>query len=331
MKEIKFLFRFIKNNQFDIRIDLFMSSKEFIDHFNDPNVDFREILLYGNLELLRKYLCENCSSTRSVWYSSESLNNVGEFLFQMEKEGYESSCSINIPVLREKGKEVSEGIVYSIYIQGGNSDTFSFMITNSLPLDCVVYGNELYPGERITKKKLINRISRLFLNDKNILEGKDNFGYKIISIHGTRNKKYIRCIVTDYLKIYYSRTIRDLINNGYSMENGSINGNNSNLINYITNLYDNNDELEFKMELTYIDGLDLKKYGMIYTISGGSSIDDKIKDCNLSILKKRYNIRIVTNAGGVVKQEGKYEEDIIYENKVSYKEFIKSIKEISLI
>lgn len=331
MKEIKFLFRFIKNNQFDIRIDLFMSSKEFMDHFNDSNVDFREILLSGNLELLSKYLCENCSSTRSIWYSSESLNNVGEFLFQMKKEGYESSCSINIPVLRKKGKEVSEGIVHSIYIKGGNSDTFSFMITNSLPLDCVVYGNELYPRERITKKKLINRISRLFLNDKNILEGKDNFGYKIISMHGTRNKKYIRCIVTDYLKIYYSRTIRDLIENGYSIENGSINGNNSNLINYITNLYDNNDELEFKMEITYIDGLDLKKYGMIYTISGSSSIDDKIKDCDLSIVKKRYNIRIATNVGGVVKQEGKYEEDIIYENKVSYKEFIKSIKEASLI
>lgn len=326
MKEIRFLFRFIKNRQFDIRIELFMSSKEFMDHFNDSNVDFREILLYGNLELLRKYLCENCSSTRSVYYSSDSLNNVGEFLSRMEKEGYESSCSIDIPVLREKGKEVSEGIVYSIYIEGGNgSDNFSFMITNNLPLDCVVYGTELYPRERITKKKLINRISRLFLNDKNILESKYNFGYKTILIRGIKNKKYPGYILTNYLKIYYSRTIRDLI------ESGSINGNNSNLINYITNAYDNNDKLEFKMEITYIDGLDLKKYGMIYNISGGSSIDDKIKDCNLSILKKRYNIRIATNVGGVVKQEGEYEEDIIYEKKVSYKEFIKSIKEVSLI
>ena len=234
MKEIKFLFTFFKNNQFNIHIDLFMSSKEFMDHFNDSDVDFREILFSGNLELLRKYLCDNCSSTRSIWHSSESLNNVGEFLFQMEKEGYESTCSINIPVLRKKGKEISEGIVYEIYMSGGNGDTFSFMITNNLPLDCVMHNRELYPEERITKKKLINRISRLSLNDKNILEGKDNFGYRIISIHGTRNKKYIRCIITDYLKIYYSRTIRDLIENGYSMENGFINSNNSNLINYIT-------------------------------------------------------------------------------------------------
>lgn len=331
MKEIKFLFTFFKNNQFNIHIDLFMSSKEFIDHFNDSDVDFREILLSGNLELLRKYLCDNCSSTRSIWHSSESLNNVGEFLFQMEKEGYESTCSINIPVLRKKGKEISEGIVYEIYMSGGNGDTFSFMITNNLPLDCVMHNRELYPEERITKKKLINRISRLSLNDKNILEGKDNFGYKIISIHGTRNKKYIRYIITDYLKIYYSRTIRDLIENGYSMENGFINGNNSNLINYITNLYDNNDKLEFDMELTYMDGLDLKRYDMIYTISGSSSIDDKIKDCDLSIVKKRNNVVIVTNEGGVVKREGKYDEDIIYEKKVSYKEFIKSIKEVSLI
>lgn len=331
MKEIKFLFKFCKNNQFDIKIDLFMSSKEFMDHFNDSDVDFREILLFGNLELLRKYLCDNCSSTRSIWHSSESLNNVGEFLFQMEKEGYESTCSINIPVLRKKGKEISEGIVYEIYMSGGNGDTFSFIITNNLPLDCVMHNRELYLEERITKKKLINRISRLSLNDKNILEGKDNFGYRIISIHGTRNKKYIRCIVTDYLKIYYSRTIRDLIENGYSMENGFINGNNSNLINYITNSYDNNDKLEFDMELTYMDGLDLKRYDMIYTISGSSSIDDKIKDCDLSIVKKRNNVVIATNEGGVVKREGKYEEDTIYEKKVSYKEFIKSIKEISLI
>lgn len=331
MKEIKFLFTFFKNNQFNIHIDLFMSSKEFMDHFNDSDVDFREILFSGNLELLRKYLCDNCSSTRSIWHSSDSLNNVGEFLFQMEKEGYESTCVINIPVLRKKGKEISEGIVYEIYMSGGNGDTFSFMITNNLPLDCVMHNRELYPEERIIKKKLINRISRLSLDDKNILEGKDNFGYRIISIHGTRNKKYIRCIITDYLKIYYSRTIRDLIENGYSMENGFINSNNSNLINYITNLYDNNDKLEFKMELTYMDGLDLKRYDMIYTISGSSSIDDKIKDCDLSIVKKRNNVVIVTNEGGVVKREGKYDEDIIYEKKVSYKEFIKSIKEVSLI
>ena len=331
MKEIKFLFTFCKHNQFDIKIDLFMSSKEFMDHFNDSDVDFREILFSGNLELLRKYLCDNCSSTRSIWHSSESLNNVGEFLFRMEKEGYESTCVINIPVLRKKGKEISEGIVYEIYMSGGNGDTFSFMITTNLPLDCVMHNRELYPEEIITKKKLINRISRLSLNDKNILEGKDNFGYKIISIHGTRNKKYIRCIVTDYLKIYYSRTIRDLIENGYSMENGFINGNNSNLINYITNSYDNNDKLEFDIELTYMDGLDLKRYNMIYTISGSSNIDDKIKDCDLSIVKKRNNIVTITNEGGVVKREGKYDEDIIYEKKVSYKEFIKSIKEVSLI
>lgn len=70
---------------------------------------------------------------------------------------------------------------------------------------------------------------------------------------------------------------------------------------------------------------------MIYTISGSSSIDDKIKDCDLSIVKKRNNIVTITNEGGVVKREGKYDEDIIYEKKVSYKEFIKSIKEVSLI
>lgn len=212
-------------------------------------------------------------------------------------------------------------------MKGGNGDNFSFMITNSLPLDYIVYGEELYPGERITKKKLINRISRLFLNDKNILEGKDNFGYKTILIHGTRNKKYIRCIETDYQKIYHSKTIRDLIENGYIAS-----GNNTyTLIKYITNVYDNNDELEFKIKLTYIDGLDLQKYDMIYTISGSSNIDDKIKDCDLSIVKKRYNVVTFTNEGGVVKREGKYEEDTIYENKVSYKEFIKSIKEVSLI
>lgn len=86
MKEIKFLFTFYKDNQFNIKVDIFMSSKEFIDHFNDPDVDFKEILFSGNLELLRKYLCDNCSSTRSVWHSSDSLNSIGEFLFQMEKK-----------------------------------------------------------------------------------------------------------------------------------------------------------------------------------------------------------------------------------------------------
>ena len=70
---------------------------------------------------------------------------------------------------------------------------------------------------------------------------------------------------------------------------------------------------------------------MIYTISGSGSIDDKIKDCDLSIVKKRNNVVIATHEGGVVKREGKYEEDTIYEKKVSYKEFIKSIKEVSLI
>jgi hypothetical protein len=325
MKEIKFLFTFFKNNQFNIHIDLFMSSKEFIDHFNDSDVDFREILFSGNLELLRKYLCDNCSSTRSIWHSSESLNNVGEFLFQMEKEGYESTCLINIPVLREKGKEVSEGIVYGIYIKEGYDSGISFNITSGLPLDCVVYGRELYPVERITKKKLINIISRLFLNDKGILESKDNFGYKGILMNVLINKKYIRSIVTDYKKIYHSRTIRDLI------ENGTINTDKSNFIKYITSAYDNNDKLKFGTTLIYIDGLDAKKYRMEYIISGSRSIDDKIKDCDLLIVKERLNAVTITNEGGIVKREGKYEEDIIYENKVSYKEFIKSIKEVSLI
>lgn len=56
MKEIKFLFTFYKDNQFNIKVDIFMSSKEFIDYFSYPGVDFKEILLSGNLELLRKYL-----------------------------------------------------------------------------------------------------------------------------------------------------------------------------------------------------------------------------------------------------------------------------------
>lgn len=81
----------------------------------------------------------------------------------------------------------------------------------------------------------------------------------------------------------------------------------------------------------YTDGLDAKKYRMEYIISGSSSIDDKIKDCDLSIVKERCNTVTITNEGGVVKREGKYDEDIIYEKKVSYKEFIKSIKEVSSI
>ncbi len=32
MKEIKVFITFFKNNQFNIHIDLFMSSKEFMDH-----------------------------------------------------------------------------------------------------------------------------------------------------------------------------------------------------------------------------------------------------------------------------------------------------------
>lgn len=324
MKEIKFLFNFYKYNQFDIKIDLFMSSKEFMDHFNDSDVDFREILFSGNLELLRKYLCDNCNSTRSIWHSSESLNNIGEFLFQMEKEGYVPTCLIRIPVLKEKGEEISEGLVYEIYMNGGDVNNFSFKITNGLPLDCVMHGSILY-FERIAKKKLINRISRLSLNDKNILESKDNFGYKMALIDVEINKRFNRSIVIDYKEIYHSRTIVDLI------ENGNINGNKPTAIKYITNAYDNNNKLKFKTKLTYIDGLDLKKYDMIYTISGSSNINDKIKDCILSIVKKRSNSVTVTNEGGVIKQEGKYEEDIIYEKKVSYKEFIKSIKEASLI
>lgn len=323
MKEIKFLFTFCKHNQFDIKIDLFMSSKEFMDHFNDPNVDFREILLYGNLELLRKYLCDNCSSTRSIWYSSDSLNNIGEFLFRMEKEGYDSTCLIQIPILRKKGEEVSEGIVYNIYIDGGIGSYFSFDITNGHPLDCAVYTRQLCPKERITKKKLISTISKLYLNDKDILESKNNFGYRTIFMNVLRNKKYIRGMITDYKQIYNSRTIRDLI------ENGSINGNKSNLIKDITNVYDSNDELKFSATLNYVDRLDKEIYNITYVISESSSIDDKIKDCYLSIVKKIYNIEITTDKGEVNKIV--HREDTIYEKKVSYKEFIKSIKEVSLI
>lgn len=323
MKEIKFLFTFYKDNQFDIKVDLFMSSKEFMDHFNDPNVDFREILLSGNLELLRKYLCDNCSSTRSIWHSSDSLNNIGEFLFRMEKEGYSSSCLIKIPVLIEKGEEISEGIVYNIYMDGGIGSYFYFDITNGLPLDCAVYTTQLCPKERITKKKLMNMISKLSLNDKNILERKDNFGYKMISMDMKRDGRYVKYIVTDYKKIYHSKTIRDLI------LTGSVDGNKSIAINYITTAYDNNDKLEFVINLKYTNGLDGEKYIMSYIISESSSIDDKIKDCDLSIVKKVWNNEITVNKGEVGKVV--YKESTIYEKKVSYKEFIKSIKEISLI
>lgn len=332
MKEIKFLFTFFKNNQFNIHIDLFMSSKEFIDHFNDPNVDFREILLYGNLELLRKYLCDNCSSTRSIWHSSESLNNIGEFLFRMRKEGYDSACLIQIPILREK-REDSEGILYNIYMDGGDGNNFYFDIANGHPLGHEVYGTRLYPREkttkkiypkeRITKKKLISMISKLFLNGKNILESKDNFGYRTLSIDVKINKNYASCILTDYKQIYHSRTIMDLL------ETGSASGGRSRCIKNIANAYDNNDKLEFSIILNYIDGLDKEKYTMTYIISESSSIDDKIKDCYLSIVKKIYNNEITTDKGEVNKIV--HREDVIYEKKVSYKEFIKSIKEISLI
>jgi hypothetical protein len=323
MKEIKFLFTFFKNNQFNIHIDLFMSSKEFMDHFNNSNVDFKEILLSGNLELLRKYLCDNCSSTRSIWHSSESLNSIGEFLFQMEKEGYISTCSIQIPVLIEKEEEISEGIVYNIYMDGGISSYFWFDITNGLPLDCAVYTTQLCPKERITKKKLMNMISKLSLNDKNILERKDNFGYKMISMDMKRDGRYVKYIVTDYKKIYHSKTIRDLI------LTGSVDGNKSIAINYITTAYDNNDKLEFVINLKYTNGLDGEKYIMSYIISGSNSIDDNIKDCDLSIVKKVWNNEITVNKGEVGKVV--YKESTIYEKKVSYKEFIKSIKEVSLI
>lgn len=91
-----------------------------------------------------------------------------------------------------------------------------------------------------------------------------------------RNKKLIRGMITDYKKIYHSKTIRDLI------ENGSINGNKSNLIKDITNVYDNNDKLKFSVTINYVDGLDKEIYNITYVISESSSIDDKIKDCYLS-------------------------------------------------
>lgn len=334
MKEIKFLFTFFKNNQFNIHIDLFMSSKEFMDHFNDSNVDFREILLSGNLELLIKYLCDNCSSTRSVWHSSDSLNNIGEFLFRMEKEGYDSACLIQIPILREKGED-SEGILYNIYMDGGDGNNFYFYITNGHPLGHEVYGTRLYPREgatkkiypkeRITKKKLISMISKLFLNGKNILESKDNFGYRTLSIDVKINKNYTSCILTDYKQIYHSRTIMDLL------ETGSASDGRSRCIKNIANAYDNNDKLEFSIILNYIDGLDKEKYTMTYIISESSSIDDKIKDCDLSIVKKVWNKEITVNKGEVNEVTYKAATSTIYEKKVSYKEFIKSIKEISLI
>jgi hypothetical protein len=309
-----------------------MSSKEFMDHFSDSNVGFKEILLSGNLELLRKYLCDNCSSTRSIWHSSESFNNIGEFLFQMKKEGYDSACLIQIPILREKGED-SEGILYNIYIDGGDGNNFSFDITNGHPLGHEVYGTRLYPREgttkkiypkeRITKKKLISMISKLFLNGKNILESKDNFGYRTLSIDVKINKNYASCILTDYKHIYHSRTIMDLL------ETGSASDGRSRCIKNIANAYDNNDKLEFSIILNYIDGLDKEKYTMTYIISESSSIDDKIKDCYLSIVKKIYNNEITTDKGEVNKIV--HREDTIYEKKVSYKEFIKSIKEVSLI
>lgn len=334
MKEIKFLFTFYKHNQFNIKIDLFMSSKEFMDHFNDSDVDFREILFSGNLELLRKYLCDNCSSTRSVWHSSDSLNNIGEFLFRMEKEGYDSACLIQIPILRKKGED-SEGILYNIYIDGGDGNNFSFDITNGHPLGHEVYGTRLYPREgttkkiypkeRITKKKLISMISKLFLNGKNILESKDNFGYRTLSIDVKINKNYVSCILTDYKQIYHSRTIMDLL------ETGSASDGRSRCIKNVANAYDNNDKLEFSIILNYIDGLDKEKYTITYIISESSSIDDKIKDCDLSIVKKVWNKEITVNKGEVNEVTYKAATSTIYEKKVSYKEFIKSIKEVSLI
>lgn len=334
MKEIKFLFTFYKHNQFNIKIDIFMNSKEFIDHFNDSNVDFREILLYANLELLRKYLCENCSSTRSIWHSSDSLNNIGEFLFRMEKEGYDSACLIQIPILREKGED-SEEILYNIYMDGGDGNNFSFDITNGHPLGHEVYGTQLYPREgttkkiypkeRITKKKLISMISKLFLNGKNILESKDNFGYRTLSIDVKINKNYVSCILTDYKQIYHSRTIMDLL------ETGSASDGRSRCIKNVANAYDNNDKLEFSIILNYIDGLDKEKYTITYIISESSSIDDKIKDCDLSIVKKVWNKEITVNKGEVNEVTYKAATSTIYEKKVSYKEFIKSIKEVSSI
>lgn len=294
-----------------------MSSKEFMDHFNDPNVDFKEILFSGYLELLRKYLCDNCSSTRSVWHSSDSLNNIGEFLFKMKKEGYDSECLIQIPVLIEKGEEISEGILYNIYIDGGIGSYFSFDITNELPLDCAVYGTQLCPKERITKKKLLNKISKLSLNEKDILESKDGFGYKTALMDLKINERFSKCAVIDYAQIYHSRTIRDLI------KYGSITGNKSIVIKYITNVYDNNDKVEIYVNLTYVDGLSGEKYKMNYIISGSNGIDDKIKDCHLSIVKKIWNKEITVNGIG---NKIMFKEYIIYEKKVSYKEFIKSIK-----
>lgn len=334
MKEIKFLFTFFKNNQFNIHIDLFMSSKEFMDHFNDSDVDFREILFSGNLELLRKYLCDNCSSTRSIWHSLDSLNNIGKFLFQMEKEGYDSACLIQIPILREKGED-SEGILYNIYMDGGDGNNFSFDITDGRPLGHEVYGTRLYPREgttkkiypkeRITKKKLISMISKLFLNGKNILESKDNFGYRTLSIDVKINKNYTSYILTDYKQIYHSRTIMDLL------ETGSASDGISRCIKNVANAYDNNDKLEFSIILNYIDGLDKEKYTITYIISESSSIDDKIKDCDLSIVKKVWNKEITVNKGELNEVTYKAATSTIYEKKVSYKEFIKSIKEISLI
>lgn len=96
----------------------------------------------------------------------------------MEKEGgYDSTCLIDIPVLRERGKELSKEILlYSIYINNSRKadDKFIFNITYGAPLDLIVHRKILYSEERVIKEKLINRITRLFLNDKGILESKDN-------------------------------------------------------------------------------------------------------------------------------------------------------------
>lgn len=220
-------------------------------------------------------------------------------------------------------------------MDGGDGNNFSFDITDGRPLGHEVYGTRLYPREgttkkiypkeRITKKKLISMISKLFLNGKNILESKDNFGYRTLSIDVKINKNYASCILTDYKQIYHSRTIMDLL------ETGSASDGRSRCIKNVANAYDNNDKLEFSIILNYIDGLDKEKYTITYIISESSSIDDKIKDCDLSIVKKVWNKEITVNKGEVNEVTYKAATSTIYEKKVSYKEFIKSIKEISLI
>ena len=83
--------------------------------------------------------------------------------------------------------------------------------------------------------------------------------------------------------------------------------------------------------INYINGLDKEKYTMTYIISGSNSIDDKIKDCDLLIVKKVWNKEILINKGELNEVAYKASTSTIYEKTVSYKEFIKSIKEISLI